>query len=42
MNTEEAKIAGSQHPPAVKVGAGVSVWCKELQRLESKEEGGSE
>jgi hypothetical protein len=28
--TEEATIAGSHHPPAVEVGAGDVVWCKEL------------
>jgi hypothetical protein len=26
-NVKEAMIAGSHHPPAAKVGAGVFVWC---------------
>jgi hypothetical protein len=33
-STEEATIAGSHHPPAIKVGAGVFVWCKELYGLD--------
>jgi len=32
-NTGEVTIVGSHHPPAVKVGAGDAVWCKELSGL---------
>jgi hypothetical protein len=34
MNTEEVKAEGFRHPPAVKVGADVFVWCREAYGLD--------